>query len=313
MDAETAHPKVIPGSRPDLSNVRDESYVATRKRKQPECNCDHSAALLAFQNKITEMIASTLETQNQSIITTLEALRQDVNEFRRDLETVNGQIDKLSREHTSLQNDIVELKSTNTTHHVKIKDISQDLVVLQTTVKNLKDQLCIKEQQGRINNLEITGIPVTKGENLTNIVHNIANTINYPLTTTDIDYIHRVRRFNSSNTKTGSGESAVNITSIPNIIVKFTQRKCKNDMLAAVRARRGLTTVNAGLNGPAKPIFINEHLIPQNKLLYKEARLLAKENGYKYIWLSECKILLRKNDTSKILCVSNTTDLAKIK
>ncbi|KAJ8715224.1 hypothetical protein PYW08_005205 [Mythimna loreyi] len=314
MSVQRSPPMVSAGSHPDLSKLRDESTnISFRKRKHIECNCDHSEVLLEFQNKIMQTITSTLETQNQNIITTLESLRQDVNGFRHDLETVNSKILMLSDEQTCIKKDVSDLQSINSINNSKMQTVSHELLALQTTVANLSDQLRVKEQQGRINNLEITGIPVTKGENLINIVHNIAKKINFPITTTDIDYIHRVRRFKAINSSVNTGESASNVTPIPNIIVKFTQRKRKSDMLAAVRARRGLTTADAGLDGPAKPIFINDHLTPQNKQLYKQARLLAKESDYKYVWLSDCKILLKKNDTSKTLCVSSDTDLAKIK
>lgn len=315
MNVQRSPPMVNTGSQPDLSRLRDDSTAVTfRKRKQPDCSCNHSEVLLQLQNTIMKTITSTLETQNQNMMATLEALRQDINGFRNDLGMVDAKIDKLSEEQACIVKDVMDLKSTNTATSSKIQFVSQDVEVLRATVADLSDQLRFKEQQERINNLEIAGIPSIKGENLTNIIHNIARKINFAITTTDIDFIHRVRRFNSNKSNVGTGESAANnATSIPNIIVKFTQRKRKNDMLAAVRVRRGLTTADAGLDGPAKPIFISDHLTPLNKQLYKRARLLAKEYDYKYVWLSGCKILLRKSDTSKIMCVSSDIDLAKIK
>ncbi|KAG7300149.1 hypothetical protein JYU34_015698, partial [Plutella xylostella] len=49
------------------------------------------------------------------------------------------------------------------------------------------------------------------------------------------------------------------------------QRKKKNDVLAAVRARRGLSTADLGLAGPSRPVFVNDHLTPSNKVLYRSA------------------------------------------
>lgn len=84
-------------------------------------------------------------------------------------------------------------------------------------------------------------------------------------------------------------------------------------MLAAIRARRGLTTADLDIDGPARPVFVNDHLAPLNKLLYGRVRKLGKELGYKYIWLNDCKIFVRKNDTSKAILISSEADLVKIK
>ncbi|CAG9795435.1 unnamed protein product [Diatraea saccharalis] len=48
----------------------------------------------------------------------------------------------------------------------------------------------------------------------------------------------------------------------------------KNDFLAAVRTRRGLTTADIGIDGTSKAIFINDHLTPHNKTLFKQVRKL---------------------------------------
>ncbi|KAL4703189.1 hypothetical protein ACJJTC_004865 [Scirpophaga incertulas] len=98
-----------------------------------------------------------------------------------------------------------------------------------------------------------------------------------------------------------------------NIIVRFTQRSKKNDLLAAVRARRGLYTSDLDIDGPASVVFVNDHLAPYNKILYSQVRAMGRSKGYKYIWINDCNIFLRKNDTSKAIHISNSDDLSKVK
>ncbi|XP_059057962.1 uncharacterized protein LOC131851475 [Achroia grisella] len=183
----------------------------------------------------------------------------------------------------------------------------QELIIESKTIQSLTEQLSIKDQQGRLNNLEILGIPSKKGENLIGILKNIATKVGFDLIPADIDYIHRVRRFGSNS------KSHVDNQLPPNIIVRFTQRKRKNDMLAAARVRRGLTSADAGVDGPPTSIFINDHLTPQNKILYRRTRELGKEKGYKYIWINNCQIFVRKSDTCKAVLIQNDSDLSKIK
>lgn len=317
MSVQRSPPReIVGGSQPDLSRIQqlDEININfnSRKRKTPECHCDNQESQLFSQNSLMDMLKSTLDKQSLEMKNIVDSLRHDLTSFKQDMRDLAQSIHKISEEQTQIKNDINELKSSTLTQSQKIDAIDKQATQLSTTVGELSEQQLIKEQQGRINNLEISGIPVLKGENLMNTLNTIAAKIGFSLLPYDVDYIHRVRRFTPKKNN-DIGDDSQTSPSIPNIIVRFTQRRRKNEMLAAVRARRGLTTADAGFNGPSKPIFINDHLTPQNKLLYKQARLIAKEKNYKYVWLSECKILLRKNDASKVLLVSNENDLSKIK
>ncbi|KAL4721039.1 hypothetical protein ACJJTC_018922 [Scirpophaga incertulas] len=133
-----------------------------------------------------------------------------------------------------------------------------------------------------------------------------------PLSVSDIDYIHRVRRYPRPSTSK-DGLPDAKSPDMSNIIVRFTQRSKKNDLLAAVRARRGLYTSDLDIDGPASVVFVNDHLAPHNKILYSQVRTMGRSKGYKYIWINDCKIFLRKNDTSKAIHISNSDDLSKIK
>lgn len=305
-------------SQPNLSQIRDDDFlnISVRKRKTPDCHCNQQELMDEFYKKMMTSLTAALDAQNNNIKGVLDGIREDFSLVRRQINDVNSSLKKMSDDQAIMKKDICELSSTTVLITQRIDSMSTEIAELRSTTNNLTDQLKVKEQLGRINNLEVSGIPLLKNENLNNIIHNIATKVGFTLLPTDIDYIHRVRRFNTTKNdipnKHDVGTSS-NSSSIPNIIVRFSQRYRKNELLAAVRARRGLTTADAGLNGPASPIYISDHLAPHNKLLYKQTRLLAKQKDYKYVWLSDCRILLRKNDMSKVIYVSCDADLSKIK
>ncbi|KAL0829417.1 hypothetical protein ABMA28_004190 [Loxostege sticticalis] len=308
-------PRDMSESQPDLSRLSDDTYINfnQRKRKLPDCHCNIQENLIGFRNEIMDIMKSSLETHTRELKNSFDALRNDLSDFKQEMRVLTQRVSELSDEQTQIKKDICELKSSDTLQSRMIEGIDKQAAELRTSVMELSEQLQVKEQQGRINNIEITGVPVLKRENLMTTLNNIAAKIGFSLQPYDIDYIHRVRRYAHKSNPVGGNSDAHVSPSTPNIVVRFNQRSRKNEMIAAVRARRGLTTVDAGLNGPSTPIFVNDHLTPQNKLLYKQARLTAKDKGYKYIWLSDCKILLRKNDTSKVLLISSESDLLKIK
>ncbi|CAH2090203.1 unnamed protein product [Euphydryas editha] len=304
-------------SQPDLSNYSDDDYrnVSARKRKIPDCCCNHQDMMEEFYNKMMTSFNAALDAKNNNIKCVLDGIREDLNSFKKQMNDVTSTIQKLTNDQVTIQKDIRDLSSTVGVVTQRVDLISSEVNELRSLTCDLSEQLKVKDQLGRINNVEISGIPLSKNENLMNIIHNIATKISFNLLPTDIDFIHRVRRFNTSiNSKPPECHDAGRDSSpIPNIIVRFAQRRRKNEFLAAVRARRGMTTADAGLNGPAIPIFLNDHLAPHNKLLYKQVRLLARQKEYKYVWISDCKILLRKNDTSKVHLISCEADLIKIK
>lgn len=283
------------GSAPDLSKMKDSesSQITLRKRKQPDG--DFAESLSDFRHELTSTMKEMLNIQNEYI----KRLCDDFSEFK-------NQLSDIKKEQIAQKASISELNKQSCTHDQKLTQLENELIIANTKISELSDQLLAKEQLNRINNLEISGIPSSKGENLHNIVNKLAAKVGFTLNSTDIDHINRVRRYPHKNS------TASQFVPIPNIIIKFTQRNRKIEFLAAVRARRGLTTADLGMDGAAGPVFVSDHLAPQNKLLYGRVRQLGREAGYKYIWVNECKIFIRKNDTSKIILISSVEDLKKI-
>ncbi|CAH2109269.1 unnamed protein product [Euphydryas editha] len=263
---------------PDLSNYSDDDYrnVSARKRKIPDCCCNHQDMMEEFYNKMMTSFNAALDAKNNNIKCVLDGIREDLNSFKKQMNDVTSTIQKLTNDQAIIQKDIRDLSSTVGVVTQRVDLISSEVNELRSLTCDLSEQLKVKGQLGRINNVEISCIPLSKNENLMNIKHNIATKISFNLLPTDIDFIHRVRRFNTSiNSKPPECHDGGRDSSpIPNI-----KRRRKNEFLAAVRARRGMTKADAGLNGP----------------------------------ISDCKILLRKNDTSKVHLISCEADLIKIK
>ncbi|XP_047536566.1 uncharacterized protein LOC125070663 [Vanessa atalanta] len=222
------------------------------------------------------------------------------------IQILHDEINTLKSEVSDIATNCSQIKKDTENTNLDINRLKKDINATTVLVSTLADQLRLKEQEGRKNNLEISGIPMSHNENLHNILHRLSLKVGFTMLPQDIDFIHRVRRFLPQDVTTVTEKQS---PSIPNIIVRFTQRKRKNELLAAVRARRGITTTDLDIDGASKPIFVNDHLSPQNKLLYSRARRLGKELRFRYIWLNDCKIFLRKNDNSKVIFIANESDL----
>jgi hypothetical protein len=307
------------------------SKAIFRKRKVPDC--DDGPSMREFRRELS----ATLSENRQEFMTTLEeyrielkntlsifqsdmmtSIRELIGKQNETIEKLHENIDEMKSQITVVQqnNDVVlseqnHIKSTTNKLENQNKIISSRVELFEREINEFKksitaltDEMQLKEQIGRVNNIEISGVPVMNGENLHNILNTIAKRVGFSLTPTDIDYIHRVRRYTPHSEHTHLH---------PNIIARFTQRNRKNDLLASIRTRRGLSTADLGIDGPAKPVYVNHHLAPHNKQLYGRVRKIGKELNYKFIWVTDCKIFVRKSETSKVILISTEKDLEKIK
>ena len=174
---------------------------------------------------------------------------------------------------------------------------------LKTDMENLESKVNDLDQAGRLNNVEIQGIPEQTNENLNNVIQKISTYINYDLKPEKIEYVHRVQLNKNSNNKT------------KNIILRFASRYEKENFLAAAKQKR-LRKENGSskmrIPGISDNFFVNEHLTMFNKILYKETRTAAKNKGYKHSWTKNGKIFVRKDDASRIVHVNNAKLLEKL-
>lgn len=153
------------------------------------------------------------------------------------------------------------------------------------------------EQYSRLNNVEIKGVPVTKGESCVEIVKTIAEKVGCPVSEADFDVIHRVPA------KEGQ-----------NIIARFCSRTKKAEFASVARKAR-LTGSAIGFTAPTDvntPVYINDHLTPENKRLFAQALDLKKEKQWKFLWVDNCRIKARKTTDSTVYRISRAADLAFI-
>ncbi|XP_052749331.1 uncharacterized protein LOC128200306 [Galleria mellonella] len=172
---------------------------------------------------------------------------------------------------------------------------------LPELIKTLEFKIGHMEQQARECNIEISNVPERRNENLLAITTNLGAAINQKILSSDIVSIHRVPHASREDTRP------------KNIIVKFTTKILRDNVLAACRLKKGLNSEQLSVSGSVHKIYVNEHLTVKNKLLFRECRQKAKIQNYKYVWVKNSVILLRKSDNSPVLAIRTLHDVVKIK
>ena len=236
-------------------------------------------------NMINKMVS--LEQRMSSIEAVNQTLQDEMKQFKKQTElTISG----LQKEVTAMkvkaekfddlkeQLDVWKSKFYNHTETRKI----------ETTETNLRmDNL---EQESKMNNLRIVGIPEEDHENLQKKVLSIVKQkLNIDsVEEADIDLCYRLGRTSDSKVR--------------DVIVKFTTRDKRN---LIYRCKR-----NMPREDPA--IFINEDLTQSRNKLFYDARCMKKQGKIKAVWTQDCNIIIKVSDTSDPVPIETHRDLSNV-
>lgn len=159
----------------------------------------------------------------------------------------------------------------------------------------LEDRLEDMEQYSRSNCLEIQGIPYMPTEDVLSIVKDVGKALDLTISDSMVDACHRlgVRQ---------NGDKP------PGIIVKFVRRIDKEEFLRKRRVKRTLSTRHMGRSDDL-PIYVNESLSPTRRRLHAMARQYQRDNNYKFLWVRNGKIFLRKEEKAPVKVISRQEDL----
>lgn len=203
----------------------------------------------------------------------------EVDELRESVDFMSGQFDDLLKGREELVTSNKALVASN-------KELVAKNEALEKRLTNI-------EQYSRLNNVEIKGVPVTKGENCLAILAAIGDAVDCPVSSGDLDIVHRVPT---------KGEGM-------NIIARFCSRDKKNDFARKARKARVITSQIGFSDQPHNPVYVNDHLTYENKKLFAQALALKKAHSWQFLWTDNCQIKARKMCDSKVFRISSEADL----
>nr|XP_049699960.1 uncharacterized protein LOC126055300 [Helicoverpa armigera] len=315
-------------SNPDLHSSVDVEpglNVSSRKRKQPDCELTEAINSLSLElRKDILDLRTDINNQFLNVNTCINNLREELNTLSATSSQIQSEVKKLRAKYSCMEKDISDLKmqhtemsqdmndlkasvnfnSDNYTDCVKrLKELeSQSSSSSVTTIKLLEGKIDALEQQARQCNIEIANMPEKRGENLFSILESISSAVNMSIAKSDIVSIHRVPHAHGQ------------INRPKNIIVKFTTRIMRDNLLSAFRLSKGLTTDRIGLSGTSCRIYLNEHLTLRNKDLFRKCREAAKHKKFKYVWVRNATILVKESEDSSTFAIRTEDDISsKIK
>lgn len=167
----------------------------------------------------------------------------------------------------------------------------QQISEITAEVEKVKEDIEDMKLYSRRNNLEFHGIPELKGHNEYDQIIKVAAKLKVNVNYADLDIVHRIPSRKTEMPKP--------------ILARFVHRRTRDQILEALKGKK-LNTNILDIKGLKKePIYINEHITPKMQALAKRARKL-KGKGYKYVWIRNGTILIRKTPDSKIISIKST-------
>lgn len=237
-----------------------------------------------------------------------EIIREELDrKFNTEIRDIQHQLTRLDETIAHFKTEYDKLKAECELQKSDITQLKKDNEQLRILSTDLAHRMNIAEHLSRTCNVEIQCVPEHKNENVYNILHNLANTIKCPLSDSDINHCTRIAKINKKNPRPGS------------ILVKFSNRRLRDTFLAGVikfnrnNPNDKLNTGHLGYASEKKsPVFVSEHLPLGTKRLHAEARRKAKELDYRFCWVRDGKVFLRKTENSNYILIKDQQVLNKL-
>lgn len=278
-----------------LSDKSFRKYTADKKKKWICVKCSQPSSEVSNESTAAETIKPeaniNLKLEIMNLIENqLDELKEFVSDklddFKQALDFNNAVIEDLKKTVINLEVVNKNLKSEN-------KRITEENLLIKKEVKDLKLSVTELKQYSRRANLEISDIPESENEIINDILLKMGKLAECDIVN-NVVTAHRVPRFVKDRTKS--------------IIVQFKSKPIKDEIQKKLKERK-MTTSEIDPSFPDVPIFFNEHLTPELKKVFYLSRNFKKVNNFKFCWVRDGKIYLRKNETSKIYRIQTDEDL----
>lgn len=231
---------------------------------------------------------------DDQIVVLRSLFKEFKDEIKAKLSDVENGLQYQSKQLDDVLTSFREMKKTVTFLQTKQEELAKENQSLKKTVKDLQCQVMEMDQRSLDHNLEVNGVPESINEK-TIFMEALCTSTKVNIPTADTYNMKR---------------SFVGAPGKPKPIILSFQ--CKQDRDGILKAAKKYKPKLLDLTkNPAdvQPIYINEQLTPQLKDLFYKANQIKREKKYAYLWISEGKILLKKNDTANVIRIRNIEDL----
>lgn len=227
---------------------------------------------------------------SQTILDEIRSFREEFRDMKQSLEFIASRYDELNK-------DFQLEKAKSAENQKKIEMLETENKALISEVDKIKNEINRQDQYGRRFNIEINNVDLKQGEDIPGILRTIATKLKIPHQDSDVEVTHRLK-------------PKVNSKYPPGIIVQFCRKAKRNEWL--MTKKQTLKNSDIFENGNGGKIFINENLTGTTKQLLWQCKQTAQRNNFKYTWVKNGSIFIRKSDSTDAVLIQNNKDLIRL-
>lgn len=277
---------------PACTRLGSEQNFTKTKSKSWKCDGCRDESTSTTSNKSAD------EEDRKSIIETLQSVKREINRnIDEKISTVLSSVSGISEELKNLQSNVSAMEASLSKVDERCGHLERENDGLRKDVSSLQQQLRDAEQHQRAANLEIVGLPCTEGEDIYACLQQVAAALDVLWNREDISIAHRLRLYSRKR------------HTHPPIICQFVSRSVRTSWLSAARNKKHLAANEISRSFPPSPVYINEHLTRDNKMLLGKARRLMKDGKLHFAGYVNGKILVRTTPTADPIQVTDILQL----
>lgn len=209
----------------------------------------------------------------------LMPLNEKINSIEQAVQTMSDHFDTVLKRLDNQEKQIEQLRKR--TEQLERARPDEELRQMNADLNDL-------EMRSRSRNLEIHGVIFNEHENLLQKINEISRLIQVPeVSDHDLEAYHRL-------------PAKANKT--PGIIIRFQSQKLRDMWLKKRRLMR---------EKDAK-VYFSENLTRRARALLWTAKQWARDNGFRYVWYANGKILIRRKDGEPSRVVNDASQLAHL-
>ncbi|CAB0015181.1 unnamed protein product [Nesidiocoris tenuis] len=217
--------------------------------------------------------------QINKTLSTMVPLVKDMRDLKESVTYMSNQFDNFLEEITSLKSSMASLAKENSE--------------LKTAVGELQRKVDLLEQNSRSTAIEVHGVPETHNEECTQIISAVTQAL----------------KVNCGAVKRAFRVGPVRKDRPRKILAELESSEVRETLVAAARMDKSLSAIDIHKNWPKERIYINENLTSFRAELLRRAKSKGKEKGFRYVWVKNFTIYMRKAEGERAIAIRSIEDI----
>lgn len=252
-----------------------ENFKKLSSQRRAIWSCDECKSPAEERNKTeSAIILEHMKSMRNDLSAQISGVNLNVDGIREEMKNVKDAI-------ASIESTLGTLKTENEARKKEFRQVKQDQGKFEQEMAKVEERVREMEQYSRRDNVELIGVPSSKGEDILAIIEKVSQTIGVKYDRWQISTAHRLQ--------------ATTERPNPAIIIRFITRDYRSAWINAARVnRRKLTATELSDSWPSTPLYVNEHLTPYYKAILARARRMVKEKRLAFAWTRDCRVYARR-------------------